>query len=144
MQFRYRQHRKYALPQHRKENVKQFPGNLNNLYIQDHHSIRCNTIYNLEKLNSRKLYHIQLLLKYDKPTCQDYHKTYFDDYAYNWKLMCQIPRIATFETKIRFFQYKLLNNVLSFNKKLFDIGMISQSKCSFCELHDETQQHVFL
>ena len=46
MQFQYRQII-HALPQHWKEIIKQFAGNLNNLYIQDHHLIKCNTIYNL-------------------------------------------------------------------------------------------------
>ena len=44
---------------------------------------------------------------------------------------------------IRIFQYKLLNNVLYLNKKLFQFGIISQSKCSFCDLYDETPQHIF-
>ena len=73
MQFQYRQII-HALPQHWKETIKQFAGNLNNLYIQDHHLIKCNAIYNLEKLDSRELYHMQLLLKY----CYFYYsnKTY--------------------------------------------------------------------
>ena len=142
MQFQYRQII-HALPQHWKETIKQFAGNLNNLYIQDHHLIKCNTIYNLEKLNSKELYHMQLCLKYDKPTCQSYHEKNFDDYDFNWKLIYRIPRIATLETKIRIFQYKLLNNVLYLNKKLFQFGIISQSKCSFCELYDETPHHIF-
>ena len=113
MQFQYWQII-LALPQHWKETMKQYAGNLNNLYIQDYHLIKCNTIYNLEKLNYKELYHMQLLLKYDKPTCQGYQKNfddYFDDYFFNWKLIYRMPRIAAFETKIRIFQYKLLNNV---------------------------------
>ena len=62
---------------------------------------------------------------------------------FNWKLIYRIPHIATLETKIRIFQYKLLNNVLYLNKKLFQFGIISQSKCSFCELYDETPHHIF-
>ena len=54
------------LSQHWKETIKHFVGNLNNLYIQDHHLIKCNTISNLEKRHSRKLYHMHLLLKYEK------------------------------------------------------------------------------
>ena len=81
---------------------------------------------------------MQLRLKYDRPTCQSYHEKNFDDYNFNWKLIYRIPCIATLETKIRIFQYKLLNNVLYLNKKLFQFGIISQSKCSFCELYDET------
>ena len=33
--------------------------------------------------------------------------------------------------------------MLYLNKKLFHFGIISQSKCSFCELYDETPQHLF-
>ena len=66
MQFQYWQII-LALPQHWKETMKQYAGNLNNLYIQDYHLIKCNTTYNLEKLNYKELYHMQLLLKYDKP-----------------------------------------------------------------------------
>ena len=73
----------HALPQHWKENIKQFARNLINLHIQDHHLIKCTTIQNLEKLNSRELYHMQLLLKYDKPTCQGYHEKKFDEYDFN-------------------------------------------------------------
>ena len=69
---------------------------------------------------------------------QSYHEQNFDEYDFNWKLIYRVPRIATFETKIRIFQYKLLNNVLYLNKKVFHFGIISQSKCSFCELSYET------
>ena len=54
-----------------------------------------------------------------------------------------ILRIATLETKTRIFQHKLVNNVLYLNKKLFNFGIIFQSKCSFCELYDETLHHIF-
>ena len=91
------------LPQHWKETIKQFAGNSNNLYIQDHHLIKCNTIYNLEKLNSKELCHMQLLLKYDKPMCQSYHEKNFD-YDFNRKLIYRIPCTATLETKIRILQ----------------------------------------
>ena len=80
MQFHYRQII-HVLPLHWKETMKHFAGNFN-LYMQ-HHLIKCNTIYNLEKLNSRELYHLQLLLKYDKTTWQDYHEKKFDKYDFS-------------------------------------------------------------
>ena len=83
MQFQY-QHIIHALRQHWKETIKQFAGNLNNFYIQDHHLIKCNTIYNLEKLyHSKELYHMQLCLKYDKLTWQSYYEKNFDDYDFS-------------------------------------------------------------
>ena len=68
---------------------------------------------------------MQLCLKYDKPTCQSHHEKNFDDYDFNGKLIYRIPHVATLETKIRIFQYKLLNNALYLNKKLFQFGIIS-------------------
>ena len=133
----------HALPQHWKESMNNFAGNLNNLYIQDHHLIRCNMIHSLKKINTKELYHMQLLLKYVKPTCQNYHEKKFDGYNFNWKLIYKLPRIATYDVKIRIFQYKLLNNVLYLNKRLSHFGIISQPKCSICELYDETPQHLF-
>ena len=62
---------------------------------------------------------MQLLLKYDKPKCEDYHEKSFSDYVSNWKLIYKIPQIATFVAKICIFQYKLFNNVLYLNKELF-------------------------
>ena len=142
MQFQYLQII-HALPQHWKESLNNFAGNLNNLYIQDHHLIKYNTIYSLEKLNTKELYHMQLLLKYVKPACQNYHERRFDGYNFDWKLIHKLPRITTYDAKIRIFQYKLLNNVLYLNKNLFHFGMMSQPKCSICNLYDETPQHLF-
>ena len=105
MQFQYFQII-HALTQHWKESINQFVGNLNNLYIQDHHLINCHTIY-------------------------------------NQKLIYKVPRIAMYDVKNCIFQFKLINNVLYLNKKLFHFGIIFQPKCSICELHDETPQHLF-
>ena len=142
MQFQYQQFL-HALSQHWKENIKHFAGNLSDLHKQNHYLIKCNTIYNLEKLNSRELYHMQLLSKYEKSASQDYHEEKFDEYNFNWRLIYRIPRIATLETKICIFQYKLLNNVLYLNKNLYRFGIMSRPKCSVCELYDETPQNLF-
>ena len=110
MRFQYRQIIP-ALPQHWKETKKHFAGNLNNLYIQDHHLIKCNTIYNLEKRNSGELYHMQLLLKYNKPTHQDYLEKKFDIYHLKWKLIYRIPVLLHMKQKFVFssMYYILLN-----------------------------------
>ena len=64
---------------------------------------------------------MQLLLKHDKTTCQSYHEKDFNDYDFNWKLIYRINRIATLETKISIFQYKLLNNVLYLHKGILNM-----------------------
>ena len=139
MQFQYQQII-HALPQHRREVIKHFVGNL---YIQDHHLIKCNTIYSLEKRNSRELCHTQLLLKYEKPKCHNYHEKKFDECDFYWKLICGVACITTYEMKIHIFQYRILNTVLYHSKKLYHFDTISQSKSPFCELYDVTPQHHF-
>ena len=93
----------------------------NVLYIQDHHLIKCNTSYSLEKLNTKELYYMLLLLKYVKPTCQNHLERKFDGYNFNWKLIYKLSRIATYDAKIRIFQYKILKGTVMQTKKHWQI-----------------------
>ena len=52
-----------------------------------------------------------------------------------------LPRLITYSTYMRSFQYKILNNVLFLNKKLHTFGL-KPSLCSFCNLYDETPYHI--
>ena len=47
------------------------------------------------------------------------------------------------KTSIRSFQYKLLNNILFKNTKLFKPGLIESEKCSFCTIYKEDLYHLF-
>ena len=48
-----------------------------------------------------------------------------------------IPCNVASETYVWSFQYKLLNNILFTNTKLFKIGLIESEKCSFCTIYKE-------
>ena len=52
-------------------------------------------------------------------------------------------RLVTYNTYMRSFQYKILNNVLFLNKKLYTFGIKLSPLCSFCNLYDETPLHIF-
>ena len=54
-----------------------------------------------------------------------------------------IRRISTIESYTRSFQYKILNNALFLNKKLFKFGVIELPACSFCGQVDESPIHFF-
>ena len=43
----------------------------------------------------------------------------------------------------RVFQYKLINNTLYLNKKLFQFGLEDSPSCSFCENEEEDPMHLF-
>ena len=84
----------------------------------------------------KKIYKIQVLLKFTKPTSQQYFEKHF--------LQSNIlPRIVTVDNRILVFRYKLLSNVFFLNKMLFKIGIVSRSLCSFCNSEGETPFHIF-
>ena len=51
--------------------------------------------------------------------------------------------MVTVNTKLRVFQYKILNNILFVNKMLFKLRKIESPLCSFCKAEDETFMHLF-
>ena len=53
-----------------------------------------------------------------------------------------IPYNVAGETNVWSFQYKLLNNILFTNTKLFKIGFIESEKCSFCTIYKDLY-HLF-
>ena len=59
----------------------------------------------------------------------------------NWYL---VYPIATLETKTCIFHNEHFNNILYLHKKLFQLRKVSESKCSFCELYDETLHHILM
>ena len=77
------------------------------------------------------------------PTSQQCFKILFPHLNLDWKLIYLLPRILTKNTSLRAFQYKVLNNVLYLNHKLFQFKVSTTSLCSYCNKHDETIQHLF-
>ena len=54
-----------------------------------------------------------------------------------------LPRKITIDSYLRCFQYKIINNVLFLNKKLFCFNITSSPYCSFCGKNKETAIHIF-
>ena len=73
-----------------------------------------------------------------EPSSQSYYQKLFQTTNLDWKNIYILPRIVTLDTKVRIFQYKLLNNVLYLNKMLFKFGKINSPKCSICKKEEET------
>ena len=53
------------------------------------------------------------------------------------------PRLATIESSLRSFQYKILNNILYLNEKLFKFKIVDSPLCSLCETENESMLHLF-
>ena len=54
-----------------------------------------------------------------------------------------MPRRVTINTNLPIFQYKILNNLLHLNQKLFKFKILSSPLCSFCNSENETPIHLF-
>ena len=123
----------HAIPIEWKNSLSTFEGNLKNVLVQDHNLIKKNHVYCLSRLDSKELYNLQITLKFTKPTSQYYYKTLFNQPDIDWKKIYIFPRIVTTDTKLRNFQYKILNNVLHLNKMLLKFGISKDPSRSFCK-----------
>ena len=81
--------------------------------------------------------------KQTAPSAQKKLKLKFPDLSLEWKEICSLPFSVTHDTKIREFQYKLLNNIVFTNEKLFRFKMINSPLCAFCQTEVESPEHLF-
>ena len=75
----------------------------------------------LEKLKAKSLYNKFVSKVCTKPTARKKYEESFktDEYQLDWKKIYLTPFRATLSTKLREFQYKILNRILYTNDMLF-------------------------
>ena len=95
-------------------------------------------IYCLNKLNSKKIYSILIESSDSKPNSQLYYKNVFQNSNLDWKAIYMLPRIVIKDSRLRLFQYKLLNIVLYLPKMLFKFGKNNSPLCFTCKMIDST------
>ena len=61
----------------------------------------------------------------------------------DWEEVYLTPLQITIELQLRVFQYKVLDNVLYLNDKLFNMGYAESPLCSLCKRENETVSHLF-
>ena len=61
----------------------------------------------------------------------------------DWTKIYTLPRITTIESSLRTFQYKILNNSLYLNEKLFKLNIVESPLCSLCNQASESVLHLF-
>ena len=66
-----------------------------------------------------------------KPTSQYYFEIKFPDVEFDWKYIYTLSRKITTDPYSRYFQYKILNNVLYLNDKLFFLENLKQNNVLF-------------
>ena len=79
----------HAIPLAWKEMFLEFGDNISDFIINERYLIKKHQIYCLQKLNSRELYKLQLMLSVEKPTAQTYFEKKFK--TLNWNGKTYIP-----------------------------------------------------
>jgi exonuclease III len=62
----------------------------------------------------------------------------------NWKKIYKLPFLITLDTRLRYFQYKLLHRILPTNKFLALIKIKDSDSCSLCGKNVESVLHLFV
>ena len=86
---------------------------------------------------------IQLTRDFCKLTSQIYFEKHFKDCVFHWKYIYILSRIVTSNSYTHYFQYKVFNNVLYLNEKVFSFGVSATSQCPFCNQNIETLKYLF-
>ena len=95
-------------------------------------------------MSSEEIYSILIESSDSKPSSQLYYKNVFQNSNLDWKSIYMLTRLVTIDSRLRVFQYKLLNNALYLNQMLFTFGKADSPLCSFCKIIDETPLHLFI
>ena len=132
-----------SIPEKWKLTIKQSSSDAKNLIIHGHHLIKGSRILILEKLTSKELYQILISSRTNKVTSVTYFETKFNGNSLDWTKIFLLPRLTTYNTYLRSFQYKILHNILFLNKKLYLSGKTKNPLCSYCNTNDETPIHLF-
>ena len=61
----------------------------------------------------------------------------------DWTTVYLLPQKATIESRMRIFQYKILNNILYLNNRLYKFGYVESPMCSLCNSETETMTNLF-
>ena len=99
------------------------------------------TLYS--KLSSKAIYKALVSNVFQRPSAQDTIQKRTDRNI-DWKKVYMIPRKCTIDSHTRIFQYKILNNILYLNDRLFKMNLVESEMCSFCKGEKETVEHLFL
>ena len=76
------------------------------------------------------------------PTTQNVWEKLLTSVSIEWKKVYMLPRIATIESSLRSFQYRLMNNILYLNERLFKFDVVKSPLCSLRSLVNETVVHL--
>ena len=83
------------------------------------------------------------MAKQTPPSAQKRFQDQFPDVQFDCNEIYSLSLKVSLKTKIREFQYTVLNNIVFTNEKLFKIKMTDSPQCTFCKNEIEFLEHLF-
>ena len=99
-------------------------------------------IIDLLSTSSKTLYKEFCSHKATTPTAQARLNTEYPNLSVEWNKIYSLSFNATLDTKLRVFQYKILNRILYTNSKLFAFKIVDSPLCTFCKKEEESLEHL--
>ena len=100
--------------------------------------------FDLSLVTPKSLYNAFKIAKQTPPSAQKRFQDQFPDVQFDWNEIYSLSLKVSLETKIREFQYKVLNRDIVFtNENFFKIKMINSPQCTFCKNEIEFLEHLF-
>ena len=96
-------------------------------------------------LSSSMIYEAYINKLFKPPTSRRYFERIFGVMdEEEWRNIYTLVAKVTVSTNLRIFQYKILNNILYLNARLFKMHMVDSGLCSLCKSAEESVLHLFL
>ena len=101
-----------------------------------------NNLVPILDVSSKQIYRLFLEKKQTTPTAKVKLAAKYSNIDIDWKSVYSLPFRTTLESKLREFQFKILNRIVFTNEKLFRFGMADSPSCFFCQTEVESVGHL--
>ena len=103
-----------------------------------------NQLTHISKITSKMVYWDIIKKKFKTPTSQKHISEKLNNKDIEWVSIYKRVYSLTNNLRLREFQYKILNNCIFLNEKLFKCKIVESPLCTFCELSNESIDHFFV
>ena len=93
-------------------------------------------------VSPKQIYQLFLERKQIPPTAKQRLQDKYSDVIVDWEKVYSLAFSVTLESKLREFQYKILNCIVYTNEKLFRLGLTNSPCCTFCQEDTESTGHL--
>ena len=96
----------------------------------------------LSSISSKTLYREFRSREEIPPTAQAKLKDDYPNLSIDWKEIYSLAFNVTLDTKLRVFQYKLLNRIAFTNSTLYKLKIVHSPFCTFCNINEESLKYL--